>query len=496
MMHAADLPPHVQALGCLAFAGDLSMGQPVDHSPRTALLAYRLGELIFSDLRQAREAVALSLLRWAGCTGNAQGFADLFGDDIAGRAALIEHRNPFLGGPSPAGALDAFVRPLAAEHCEVARDIGLQLGLPASTAEAALDLFEHWDGSGLPASKSGEAIHPLAQVVSICGDLEVFTRVFGFARAHQLLESRAGSRHDPALVRLLLANVVDWLGSIDHGEPWPDAALLIEHAPELQAQGKDQIAELLADYADLKLPSLAQPSRKAAAIAQDLLKMAKMRPESRDIGRRAALLHGLGRVTVPNPVFSRRRGETEADREQLRLVPYWTERILSRAPILSVEAQLAGRAFERLDGSGFPRGLRGGELALDAQIIAVAVLAAEGMHGEPGGVDANPVIDERIAHEWRHGRISEELGRAALMSARGDHRRLNAITPHSPSQLTDREQDVLRHLSVGLTNKEIARVLGVSPKTAGTHVENIYRKLGVTTRAAATLRALQLSLIA
>jgi DNA-binding NarL/FixJ family response regulator len=82
------------------------------------------------------------------------------------------------------------------------------------------------------------------------------------------------------------------------------------------------------------------------------------------------------------------------------------------------------------------------------------------------------------------------------MSARGDHRRLNAITPHSPSQLTDREQDVLRHLSVGLANKEIARVLGVSPKTAGTHVENIYRKLGVTTRAAATLRALQLSLIA
>jgi DNA-binding NarL/FixJ family response regulator len=64
-----------------------------------------------------------------------------------------------------------------------------------------------------------------------------------------------------------------------------------------------------------------------------------------------------------------------------------------------------------------------------------------------------------------------------------------------PSGLTDRELDVLRLVARGLTNKEIASSLQISAKTAGHHVQHVLEKLGVSTRAAATMLAMQRGLV-
>src|ERR1700744_4689804 len=168
------------------------MGQPIDHSPRTALLAWRLADVVAGGAEAPSCAAALALIRWAGCTANAQGFADLFGDDISGRAALIEGQNPFHNRPMLSAPLEVYTRPLAQAHCEATVEMARQLGLEPAVAAGALDLFEHWDGSGIPAGRRGEEIHLLAQVVALCGDLEIYSRVFGVVKALQLLEAQAG----------------------------------------------------------------------------------------------------------------------------------------------------------------------------------------------------------------------------------------------------------------------------------------------------------------
>jgi hypothetical protein len=102
------------------------MGQPIDHSPRTALLSRRLADVVAGGAEAPSCASALALIRWAGCTANAQGFADLFGDDISGRAALIEGQNPFHNRPALSAPLEAYTRPLAQAHCEATVEMARQ----------------------------------------------------------------------------------------------------------------------------------------------------------------------------------------------------------------------------------------------------------------------------------------------------------------------------------------------------------------------------------
>jgi DNA-binding CsgD family transcriptional regulator len=86
--------------------------------------------------------------------------------------------------------------------------------------------------------------------------------------------------------------------------------------------------------------------------------------------------------------------------------------------------------------------------------------------------------------------------RAPLMTARaraaGRHRARRALTTASDShlaRLTDRELQILDLVAQGRTNSYIGRTLDVSPRTIAKHLEHIYRKLGVTSRAAAVHRA-------
>jgi HD-GYP domain-containing protein (c-di-GMP phosphodiesterase class II) len=480
--------PSLQTLGCLAFAADLSMGQPIDHSPRTALLASRLADLVAGGPPVPACASALALIRWAGCTANAQGFADLFGDDITGRAALIEGQNPFHNRHALSAPLEAYTRPLARAHCEATVEMASQLGLTPAVAAGARDLFENWDGSGTPAGRRGEDLDLLAQIVALCGDLEIYSRVFGLPKAMHVIETQTGRRYDPGLVLLALKHSPAWLAEIAELDAWPVAAMQASGA-FLTTQGDaDTFAELLADYADLKLPSDFLSSRRVAEIAALASSVLGFDPQ---VGRRlfrAALLHGLGRVAVPNTTLERRSPMSEADEEHFRLIPYWTERILKRAPIFSAEASLACRAFERLDGSGYPRGLCAPSLDRESRTLQACVFVVTALRLQRAGKDA-PTASDQIAREVESGRLDVDAVNA-VTTACGLRRKLPASqSTVSSLQVTQREQEVLSHLARGSSNKEIARKLGISPSTAGTHVENLYRKLGVSTRAAAALIA-------
>lgn len=487
-----------QVLGALAFAGDLSMGQPVDHSPRTALLAARLARAAGCQEPGAHsDSVRLALIRWSGCTANAREFADLFGDDIAGRAALVADRNPFVGRPAPALPLDALIAPLARAHCEASLELARQIELGAEVELALGDLFEWWDGTGFPNARRADAIDLNAQLVTLAGDLEILVRIYGLAKGLAIIESRAAHRYDPSLVRVLLKDGPLWLGELESGDPWQAAAsasrLDVVDGSDLAL---DRGAEILGDYADLKLPQATGGSRRVAALIIAVCEASGIGGRPALALQQAALLHGLGRVSVPNATLERAGPLTEADWELVRLVPHWTARILGRAPSLREAAELASQAFERLDGSGYHRSLRGPQLTPSACLLQCAVslvaMLSPRPWREPIGVSqASRLLEENAAEG-----LLDQRSVATVLAAIGHRSRRGRRPVAADDRLTERESAVLALLARGHSNKEIARELGVTPSTAGTHVENIYRKLGVSTRAAAALKASALGILA
>lgn len=462
-----DTDRRLGVIGALAFAGDLSMGQPTDHSPRCALLAHRI-------LRAAGIAdgeattVRLALLRWSGCTANAAEFDDLFGDDVAGRAALLSGQNPFMNDRRPGPEAGPVIRTLSRMHCDTGIAMIDRIGVADTALRTAFaQLFETWDGSGLPLGLSGEDILPPVQAVSLASDLEVWSRVHGLPKALGMLEAAAGARHDPTLVAFVLRKAPDWLAGLADSAPWDEARDLTD-LPRHADLDVDEAATLLGDYADLKLPELNRPGRRAATLLRDT--------GADPVTIRAGRLHGLGWISVPNRVAVSFDPNTSFD-EACRLVPHWTTRCLSRLPATQNEAQRAGRAYECADGQGFPNGLRRSDISAEDALLQVAVAVAR-----YGTETASALVDR--------GALCPNAARRVLKTGRQ--------TPHPPQfdgLLSPREREILAVLSQGLSNKEIARALTISPSTVGTHVENLYRKLGVSNRATATLKALDLGLL-
>ena len=135
----------------IAFIGDLSMGQPTDHSLRTAWLGVRLAGAAGLGASACDTVREVSLLRWSGCTANAAGFAQVFGDDIAIRTAMLESRP---GMAEAIGGAAASMTQLARIHCEVAGEVAQILGLSTATETALRHIFEAWDGSGFGAART------------------------------------------------------------------------------------------------------------------------------------------------------------------------------------------------------------------------------------------------------------------------------------------------------------------------------------------------------
>jgi HD-GYP domain-containing protein (c-di-GMP phosphodiesterase class II) len=208
--------------------------------------------------------------------------------------------------------------------------------------------------------------------------------------------------------------------------------------------------------------------------------------------RRAALVHDLGRVAV-HPRIWQKAGPLTADEwEQVRLHPYHTERVLSRSPFLSALAPLAGAHHERLDGSGYHRGAGAAELPLPARLLATADAYHAMTEPRPqrDALSTKEAADE-LARQTHAGRLDSDAVSAVLEAAGQRVPRLGR-----PAGLTEREAEVVAMLARGLQTKQIARALGISTKTADRHIQNAYRKIGVSTRAAATLFAMEHGLIA
>jgi HD-GYP domain-containing protein (c-di-GMP phosphodiesterase class II)/DNA-binding CsgD family transcriptional regulator len=254
----------------------------------------------------------------------------------------------------------------------------------------------------------------------------------------------------------------------------------------------EQVALAFADFADLKYPGALGHSRRVAELAERIARrMALPRREGATI-RLAGLLHDIGLVAVPSATLAKPREHlTQADWERMRLHPYHAQRILARVPALAETVPLVAAHHERYDGRGYPQGTPSGTLPIGARILAVADRFDELSHDHSGpALAAEAALSEVVADAGRGlcpevcRALSGELGAAMV-------ERAAAIAPTWPAGLTDREVEILRLLARGCSRRRIATELVLSEHTVRHHLEHIYDKIGVDTRVAAALFAVE-----
>ncbi len=503
-----------EVIASLCLATDLGMGLPFTHGLQSTLFAARLGERLGIDQETSRHAYYTCLLFHAGCTTDAEIAADIFGGPMVEHSVPVMFASqpamlagllrslPPVGSSLPRSALEIArraprvaraSRPHFLAACEVAQMLAHRLGLPATLASLFAHVSERWDGKGPLRRASHDEIPLAVRIVHVAQDAAVHRMLGGVDGAAQAVREHAGAGLDPEIALRLADEAVDILALDPETSTW-DETLAREPAPRLSLEGEaiDAALAAMGDFADLASPYLAGHSAGVAALAAAAARCRAL--DDRDVAavRRAGNVHDLGRVAIPVSTWHR-SGPLSADEwEHVRLHAYHSERVLVPSPSLAPLAPLAGAHHERLDGSGYHRGTVAAGLSPSARLLAAADAFRAMTEPRPHRPAMSPArAADQLGEQCRAGRFDADAV-AAVLEASGQ------ALPHleRPAGLTEREAEVVGLLARGLQTKQVAAMLGISAKTADHHIQNAYGKIGVSTRAAAALFAMEHGLVA
>jgi len=503
-----------EVIAALCLATDLGMAFPFEHGLHTTLIAVRLADTLGVDRQTTSETYYACMLSHAGCTTNAHITAEVFG------GSLTTNLNPVMYGSARevvTGVLRALPdpgrpahvrfaqtarrlprmareqRPALSAACEVAGILAERVGAPSSVPELLAHLTERWDGKGPLRRAKGEQIPLPMRIVHVASDAALQRLLGGVNHAAHLMHERAGKAFDPEIAACCAEHAQELLALGESGSVWEDV-LAWEPFPQLALEGEslDRALGAMGSFADLVSPYLSGHSIGVGKLAGTAAQRCGV-----DVGgaiaiRRAGFLHDLGRVAVSAHIWQK-PGPLSADEwEQVRLHPYHTERVLSRSPFFSALCPIAGAHHERLDGSGYHRGAHGPALGLAARLLAAADAYLAMTEPRPHRAPHRPEEAARLlAQDVSAGRLDAHAVTAVLEAAGQRTPRIE-----HPAGLTEREVEVIALLARGLQTKQVARELEISAKTADRHIQNAYRKIGVSSRAAATVFAMEHGLVA
>ncbi|MGZ4324191.1 MAG: HD domain-containing phosphohydrolase [Solirubrobacteraceae bacterium] len=503
-----------ELVAALSLGIDLGFGQPMEHVLGQCLIALRLAERMGLD-EQARAVVYYTaLLVNVGCHSDAHEQAKWFGDDIALKSGKYDHDLRSVRGMAAGLKLLGSNHPplhrfrvglefalsghrevddMISHHAAIARSLGEQLELPTDVLDALGGAYEMWDGRGWPGKLKGEEVPVASRLAMLAEYVEVAHRVGGVDGARELARKRAGKQFDPAFAEVMYRDADEILSGLDAIATW-DAVIGAEPALAIVLSGDrfDAALGAIANFVDLKTPYTlghAQAVSELAASAAAQLGLSET--EVRTL-RRAGLVHDLGRLGVSNSIWDKPGPLGAGEWERVRLHPYITERMLHQSEVLAPLGAIAVQHRERLDGSGYPRGLSGSAIPQSARVLGAADAYQAMREPRPyRRAIAAPDVAAQLRAEVRAGRLDADAVEAVLGAAghRVSRRRVG------PAGLTQREVEVLRLLARGLSNKQIAEQLVISPKTVANHVEHIYVKIDASSRAMAGLFAMQHGLL-
>jgi HD-GYP domain-containing protein (c-di-GMP phosphodiesterase class II) len=505
-----------ELVATLSLGTDLGMAQPMEHVLRQSLIALRLAERLGLDESERVVVYYVGLLAWVGCHVDAYEQAKWFGDDTVfkGESRQVDMGRPLAAGAFVIGHLGSrrppiqrartgiaflgdgrrVVQDMVENHWVATNELAARLELGDEVRDSLYQTFERWDGKGAPAEARGAQIRVAARLVNLADVVEVFHRAGGIEAAIAVARERSGTQFDPDLVDLFCAEAPSLFAELDAATSW-DAVIAAEPALALVLSDEqlDASLEAIADFVDIKSPWTIGHSRGVAALAAEAARGQGLSDEDVVLVRRAGLVHDLGRLGVSNAIWDKRGPLTAPELERVRLHPYLTERMLVSSSGLAPLGAIAVQHHERLDGSGYPRGLRGGAMTPLGKVLATA----DAYHAMTEPRPHRPALPpSQAATELRAG-VGSALFEAdtvdAVLRAAGHAVKRRRTLP---AGLTSREVEVLRLLVRGLSYKEIAQELVISRKTAGAHVEHIYSKLGVSNRARASLFAMKHGLMA
>jgi HD-GYP domain-containing protein (c-di-GMP phosphodiesterase class II) len=384
----------------LSHALDLTEGHPRGHAARSSLIGLRIGEAIGLLPSERTELLYALLLKDAGCSSNAPVVFDLFGGtdqevkravwlrdwrrlpaqiayawEYVGRGAALAARLRRLGrfaklGPRATGERIFTVR------CERGAEIARMIGFSDRVAAAIRAMDEHWDGGGYPYGLTRDQAPLFARIIGLAQVMEIFWGEGGRAGALAVARERSGRWFDPDLVDALQDLEYDsaFWGRLDHARLDHDVLAHIPAGLEIAADEArlDRIADAFALVIDAKSPFTFDHSRRVAAYA--LAINARLGDQGVDAVRlrRAALLHDLGKLTVPNRVLDKPGALDAEEWGLIRQHPAYTLSVLERVPAFREFAIDAANHHEWIDGRGYCRGLSGADLSTTARILAVA----------------------------------------------------------------------------------------------------------------------------
>lgn len=493
----------------LSAVGDLGRGLQPGHAARTCFVGCRLAHSLGVD-DVVREVFFAALLQHIGCVAHAHDTAPLdSGRNIEVNAAVdrTDFSRPgdilttFLTELTQGGDLFTRLRmmipaarmaPVALRtSCEVGEETARRIGLDAGVQSAVRHVAEWYNGKGGFLHSRGEQIPLAARIVQVAFSVSLFDLLIGPEAAVDAARSRAGRIFDPAVADAVVregGEILRELSTIDVIKELPG------HEPDpklrVDAPRMDEICLAFGEAVDLKMPGTHGSARRAFELADAAGNALGLPQDLVGQVRRAAALRDIGKAAVTSAVLEKPGPLTETEWEQVRLHAYHTERVLTRSPALAAEARLASLHHEREDGSGYHRGSAGSSLPMGARVIAAtdALVAMT----QPRPYRAAMDIGKACSRLTKDLRLHPDAVAAVTAAARGATGKLQLSLP---AGLSERQIEVLRLVAQGLSNRQIAERLVVSPRTAEHHVQDVYAKIGRSSRAAAALFAIEHQLL-
>lgn len=479
------------------------------------MITMRLAEALDVDDQTRSQTYYASLLMYVGCTVDEAERSDIFGGSM-----VRHHTHRQFGSPSESlmGVIRALPSPGAgvmqrgwqvarglprvrrfisghfASLCEVAGMLAERLGMPEEVTVMFSLLTERWDGRSVLGRARGDEI-PLPLRITHVGRDAAYQRLIGdddYVRG--VIGDRSGKAFDPAVVDAFLRDFDHILGPPEPPPSSWDDVLDLEPKPRIVLEGPaiEDALRAMGNFADLASPHLAGHSPGVADLAARAAELHGFPDSEVRLIRMAGLVHDIGRTAVMARIWNKPGSLTGDEREKVRLHPYHTDRILSRSPYLSEIRSIAMTHHERLDGSGYHRGLGASSLTPACRLLGVADAFRSKIESRPYRPPLSPEETTKVLAAKAETGAYDPSMVEAVAAAAGQ----TAPSIPRPAGLTDREVEVLRLVAKGLQTKQIARELGISPKTADRHIQNSYRKMNVSSRAAATLFAAENGLIA
>lgn len=441
-----------EVLSALSYALDLTEGATPGHTLRTCLIGMRIAKEAGVSAAQRSALYYAILLKDAGCSSNAGRMAAMFGSDdqyVNPRMKLVNWQQRVrlalttaatVGrGKSLATRVRHFLaiarsgdmtKELIQIRCDRGASIALQLGFPAETVDAIRSLDEHWCGLGYARGLAGADIPLLARIANLAQTVEAFHHKSGARAALRVARLRSGSWFDPMLVRLVQRWTSDdawWALLRGDVRAAVVAAEPTDQHMEVDADGLDSVCRAFADIIDAKSPFTYNHSTRVADVAREVAAECGLDAAEQRRIYRAGLLHDIGKLGVSNSILDKNGPMTPDERAAMERHPIHTLGILERVSVFNNFARTASLHHEKLDGSGYPFGVRGDALDLPSRILvacdiydaltsdrpyragmswATATALMEGKRGTklcPRALDALAVVRGNANPSWTHG---------------------------------------------------------------------------------------------